>query len=175
MTLNTFITSKKYFPLAANIEGTILNTKTGNIRKPALNKNGYFYIQNRFGGFTVHSIVADCFLENPNNLEQINHKDGVKTNNHVSNLEFVSRSENAKHAFSLGLLKFNGKVGEESNLSKYPETLIIQICEALQDGMRNIDCSKKFGVPASYIKELKAKNSWKHVTTKYSFPRAKGK
>lgn len=175
MNLNNFITSKKYYPLAANKEGVIMNTKTGNIRKPSLNKNGYYYIQNRFGGFTVHSIVADCFLENTKNLEQINHKDGVKTNNHVDNLEWVTRSENAKHAFRKGLLKFNGKCGEDSNLSKYTENLIVDICEELQKGTRNIDVSIMFGVPASYIKTLKAKKAWKYITTKYTFPVAKGK
>ena len=53
--------------------------------------------------YKIHRAVALSFIPNPNNLSQVNHKDWNKLNNNVSNLEWCTRSENIKHAFSIGL------------------------------------------------------------------------
>lgn len=70
---------------------------------------------------SVHRLVAKAFIDNPENKEQVNHKDGNKKNNHISNLEWVTCSENIKHAFDNGLHQGNRKEknyqwnGEHSN------------------------------------------------------------
>lgn len=51
----------------------------------------------------VHRIVAENFLPNPNNLPQVNHKDGNKKNNHVDNLEWVNNSQNTLHGYQNNL------------------------------------------------------------------------
>lgn len=51
----------------------------------------------------LHRVVAQAFLDNPDNLPQINHKDGNKTNNAVSNLEWCTASYNQLHAYKTGL------------------------------------------------------------------------
>jgi hypothetical protein len=53
----------------------------------------------------VHILVAQHFCDNPDNKSIVNHKDGNKLNNHYTNLEWVTRSENSRHANSLGLIK----------------------------------------------------------------------
>lgn len=53
--------------------------------------------------YYVHRLVAETFIPNPNNLSDVNHKDGCKTNNILSNLEWCSRSDNQKHAYKNGL------------------------------------------------------------------------
>ena len=59
--------------------------------------------------FTVHRLVALHFIPNPLNKEQVNHIDGDRLNNSASNLEWVTQSENMKHAHKIGLIKMSEK------------------------------------------------------------------
>ena len=76
---------------------------------------------------SVHRLVAITFIEGDSRLT-VNHKDGNKLNNHYKNLEFISSSENVKHAHKIGLSKApKNKVGTENKLSKLSEIQVKEI------------------------------------------------
>lgn len=81
--------------------GNVYNESSKNILKGSVGENGYKYYRlskdNKKKMFYAHRLVAEYFLPNPDNLPVVNHKDGNKLNNHVSNLEWVSYSENSYH------------------------------------------------------------------------------
>lgn len=60
--------------------------------------------------FSVHRLVAQTFIPNPNNLSDVNHIDGNKQNNSIENLEWCSRSDNLKHALNIGLMESQCKI-----------------------------------------------------------------
>ena len=89
--------------------GDVLNISTNKILKGSIGENGYKYYRlskdNNKTMFYAHRLVAEHFLENPNSLPVVNHKDGNKLNNQLSNLEWVSYSENTQHAHNNNLIK----------------------------------------------------------------------
>ena len=64
----------------------------------------------------VHRLVAQHFLPNPDNMKEVNHKDGNKDNNHVINLEWCTRSHNVKHSFDTGLKQPHRWTDEEKQM-----------------------------------------------------------
>lgn len=83
-------------------------SKNGQEKKPSQNYKGYLVVSLRNKGKQylrrVHRLVALAYIPNPENKPDINHKDGNKQNNQVENLEWVTNSENHRHASTAGLL-----------------------------------------------------------------------
>ena len=99
------------------------------ILNPFVNNSGYLVIDLRVNGIRykklMHRLVAEAFLDNPFNKKEVNHKDGNKLNNSIDNLEWVTSSENKKHALQEGLKVYNkptkgkklGKASKYHNVS----------------------------------------------------------
>ena len=108
--------NEKYLISEAGDVYSLVNRR-GNLRdtplllKPALGRGGYLTVVVTFveNGVTkrvckyVHRLVAEKFITNHDSKPCINHKDGVKTNNTVANLEWVTHSQNDLHAYAIGL------------------------------------------------------------------------
>ena len=109
-------------------EGIVINKKTNRCLKMSLQTSGYYQVKLSFNGvckvFTIHRLVAENYINNPNNYPCVNHINGIKIDNRVENLEWITYSDNHKHAFKLGLKKppmyackkvLNTKTGEIYN------------------------------------------------------------
>lgn len=83
-------------------DGKPLHTK-GKILKIAKDSKGYMRIQIPYRTLKIHREVAKAFLPNPFGLSEVNHIDGNKSNNNVSNLEWISHQDNINHALVSGL------------------------------------------------------------------------
>ena len=109
--------------------GVVRNKKTGYVRKAQLgNTSKYLLIpiknnEGKIKNHLVHRLIAEAFIPNLENKPQVNHINGIKTDNRIKNLEWVTRSENAIHARRTGLnkhqpLHWKGRFGFEHNRSK---------------------------------------------------------
>lgn len=140
-------------------EGQIISLKYGKRKevKGYLDKYGYrrvlLHIDGKRVKFFVHRLVAETYIPNPKNLPQVNHKDGNKLNNNVSNLEWVTPKENIEHAIKIGLKKPKGKISEKE--VKEIKKLFGQI------SMKEI--AEMYNVSHSCIKHIHAGHTWKNV------------
>lgn len=79
---------------------------------PKSSKDGYLFVGLSKGGFVqtcyVHRLVAKAFVPNPNALPEVNHLNGIKTDNCATNLEWCTHRENVLHAYATGLNRYNG-------------------------------------------------------------------
>jgi len=105
---------KNYPDYYATKEGKIFSSKSNKFLKPSFDKQGYAMVGIYIGNYKtktikIHRLIAETFIDNPLKKTDVNHIDGDKSNNHVCNLEWNTRSENIEHAFNNGLKKISNK------------------------------------------------------------------
>lgn len=108
----------------------------------------------------IHRLVAIHFIVNPENKPQVNHKDGDKSNNLMSNLEWVSGKENIQHAFKIGLRK---DVGENCSFSKFKEQDILQIRDKKLKGESVKKLAADYKTFPQVIYSIVNRKTWKHL------------
>lgn len=94
-------------------DGKPLTTK-GRILKVAKDTKGYLRTTISNKTVKIHRLVAEAFIINPNNLPEVNHIDGNKENNYVDNLEWISHTDNIKHAKRIGLYNKRTKIKRDN-------------------------------------------------------------
>lgn len=112
--------------------------------------------------FLVHRLVAENFIQKPKSNKRltVNHKNGIKSDNNVSNLEWLTYSENTKHAYRIGL---KTQVGSNNNKSKITDEIALKIFNAT--GTQK-SIGERFSVSQTCVWSIKSKKQWVHIHKK---------
>lgn len=138
--------------------GNVRNTKSNKLKKPGYAKDNYLkvdlYKDSKRTTKKVHRLVADAFLPQDPQRPDINHKDGNRENNEVTNLERCTKSENMKHAYKTGLAKPHasygmlGKKNPNGGRKKRP----IRVIETGEIFKSQSECERELGL-SSHIND----------------------
>lgn len=111
---------------------------------------------------SIHRLVAEAFIPNPENKPQINHINGIKTDNGINNLEWCTSQENLYHAYASGL-NIRAR-GERVGISRLKEKQVVKIRKIYQSGKyTQLEVANMFGVSRSAIRGVINGETWKHV------------
>ena len=119
----------------------------------ALHKNKQSY------KFFVHRLVAETFIPNILNKEQINHINAIKSDNKVNNLEWCSAKENAKHRDDNNLQE--RLKGSQCSWSKLTEEKVLTIRKQIKKGMSNIGIAPIYNVHRRTISDIRNNKTWR--------------
>jgi len=134
----------------------------GRVLRQSKQRNGYLAVPICVLGkerrMNIHRLVALAFLGE--STLQVNHIDGNKTNNHISNLEYCTSSDNLKHSFKLGLSSIKG---ERHPAAKFTNAQILEIRNKVQRGERITDIALAYHVAISTISNIKKGTNYASV------------
>lgn len=147
------------------------------VLKQQRNPRGYLMVDLRplNGGkrknSTVHRLVAIAFIPNPEEKKCVNHIDGNKANNVLSNLEWATTMENNTHALTTGLTP--SKKGSLHFNAKLNESIVLEICEMLSNNIPAKIIASNFNIPLPTIYGIKSGDRWKHITSNFNMRSSK--
>lgn len=149
--------------------GDIYSVTSKRILKPQVNQYGYhqltLYLNGAKTNCRVHRLVCRYFLGDSEDL-QVNHKDGNKLNNHVSNLEWVTSKENHEHAIRTGLMP----LGSDRPGAKLTEVDVEFIKQLMLAGADDQEISEKTGTVTATISKIRHGKRWNHVMPAAELP-----
>lgn len=136
------------------------------IMKSMLNKKGYLHVflthNVKYSCFRVHRIVAESFIPNPLDFPEVNHKNGIKIDNMVENLEWTTHKGNMVHAKINGLL--SPRIGMLNGRSKLTRDQVIKIREEYLAGDKSQNLlAEKYMVSQSLIGAIVNYKLWKSI------------
>lgn len=140
-----------------------LGTGLPGLMKGTENHSGYLTLELSLRGkkkrFHIPRLVMLAFIGPRPPNAQINHIDGDKKNNKLSNLEYCSRSENIRHAYSIGLMQ----VGEDHSKAKLTSTAVIEIRRLHAGGSSANALGRQFGITGATVRQIVSGRTWRHV------------
>ena len=109
----------------------------------------------------IHVLVAQAFIgDRPKDFD-INHIDGNKANNRLSNLEYCTRSQNIRHSYKLGLqIPLKGELRVEAKLT---DAKVLEIRGLIAQGLQGKTIAKMYGVNPSLISKIRTRKLWSHI------------
>jgi hypothetical protein len=141
--------------------------REGKILKPILKSTGYYAFnlcgKNGRKMHDMHRLIATHFIPNPENKREINHINCIKTDNSLSNLEWVTRKENATHAYKNNLFGIKPYFGEENPRTKLTSEKVLQIKRMIKSGERQADIARLFKVDETTIRAIRQNKTWKRI------------
>jgi hypothetical protein len=144
--------------------GDVVNSKTNKKLKPYTNGIGYFRVGFYKDGKRIekyiHRLLAEAFIPNPQNKDFINHIDGNPSNNTLSNLEWCTKSENAIHAYKLGLKIASPSYGEKNGNAILNNKIVNAIRERYKKGEKQIELSNYYQVSKQVIFNVVHNKTW---------------
>lgn len=107
----------------------------------------------------VHRLVCNAFIKNRDNRPFVNHKNLIRNDNRLENLEWCTHSENIKHAYNMGSL--SGMKGSKHKLAKLTNEKILEIRNI--KNMSNAKISKIYNVSSTTIRNIINNKTWNHI------------
>lgn len=147
-------------------EGQVRNKQTKQIKSLRYSNKGYARVTLYPSGktYSVHRLVAENFIINPDNYPSVNHKDGNKANNRLENLEWCTPKQNTRHAIdvikTMSTADWSGIRNPEHKLDY---GLVYSIKFGLLGQLSNFQLEKMLGVQEETIRRIKVNELWKHV------------
>lgn len=162
-------------------QGTYEISNIGNVRRLAgsercfatrnrklVPRNGYYQVILSLNGVVslqwVHRLVAKTFLgDPPKDKPHVNHINGIKTDNRVENLEWVTQSENSSHAYRIGLREAAPNRGEKNGNAFLMDADIPKIRARVASGESMAEVGRSFKADRQTIWRIVNRRSWKHI------------
>jgi hypothetical protein len=146
-------------------DGTI-KRGDGLILKQSIMNARYLGVHLRIDGknktFQSHRIIAETFINNPYNKPEVNHKNGIHTDNRVSNLEWVTKKENMAHSWRV--TKTRKYLGENHPKTTMTNMQVSNIKRRIAEGIKPKAIAEEFRIPIHKVYNIRLGLYWKHIT-----------